>query len=312
VTVSIGAAVLGEHGTDFATVLRRAGVALATAKEEGQRNFQIYNPVDETSDVSRLVQVAELREALKGGQLLLHYQPQIDLGTSRVRAVEALLRWQHPERGLLSAGAFIAQAERSGIAGELRAFVLETSARQWEEWSALGIDLEIAVNLSTVDVLDASLPDEIAGLLDRYGIPPWNLVLEITERTLIGDERRSEQVLGRLRAIGVRLAIDDFGIGESSLASLRRFPVQQIKLDRSLLADTPGDATAEAIVTGCVEIAHAIGATIVVEGIETHDQWRFAHTVGCDVAQGYLIGRPVPGDELAMRLQEMPVVSRAA
>lgn len=312
VTVSIGVALLGEHGVDFATVLRRAGAALSTAKEDGQHDLQIYDPVDEASDVSRLALTGELREALDGGQLLLHYQPQVDLGTRTVRAVEALLRWHHPERGLLTAGEFITQAERSGIARDLRRFVLETSARQWQEWSALGIDLEISVNLSTADMLDASLPDEIATLLDRYEIPPWNLVLEITERTLIGDERRSEQVLARLRTIGVRLAIDDFGIGESSLASLSRFRVQQIKLDRSLLVDAPGDATAEAIVTGCVEIAHAIGATIVVEGVETHEQWRFAHTVGCDVAQGYLIGRPVPGDELTMRLQGTPVVSRAA
>ena len=190
--------------------------------------------------------------------------------------------------------------------------MLETSARQWQEWSALGIDLEISVNLSTVDMLDASLPDEIAALLDRYEIPPWNLVLEITERTLIGDDRRSEQVLARLRAIEVRLAIDDFGIGESSLASLRRFPVQQIKLDRSLLADAPGDAPAEAIVSSCVEIAHAIGATVVAEGIETHDQWMFAYAVGCDAGQGYLIGRPAPGDELLELLQEAPAVSYAA
>lgn len=312
VTVSIGAAILGEHGTDFATVLRHAGIALSTAKEEGQDKIQIYDPADGAIDVSRVVLTAELREALDRGQLVLYYQPLLDLGTRTVRGVEALLRWQHPERGLLTAGEFVEPAERSGLARELRSFVLETSARQWQEWSALGLDLEFAVNLSTVDMLDASLPDEIADLLDRYGIPPWNLILEITERTLIGDERRTNQVIDRLCGIGVRLAIDDLGTGQSSLASLRRFPVQQIKLDRSLLADAPGDAPAEAIVSSCVEIAHAIGATVVAEGIETHDQWLFAYAVGCDAAQGYLIGRPAPGDELVALLQETPAVSRAA
>jgi EAL domain-containing protein (putative c-di-GMP-specific phosphodiesterase class I) len=229
-----------------------------------------------------------------------------------VREVEALLRWQHPEKGLLTAGEFITEAERSGLARELRSFVLETAARQWQEWCAHGAELEFAVNLGTVDMLDASLPDEVADLLDRYRIPPWNLILEITERTLIGDEKRTEHVIERLSTIGVRLAIDDLGTGQSTLASLRRFPVQQIKLDRSLIADAPGDEPAEAIVSSCVEVAHAIGATVVAEGIETHDQWMFASQVGCDLAQGYLIGRPVPGDELLELLLEQPVVSRAA
>jgi diguanylate cyclase (GGDEF)-like protein len=312
VTVSIGAAILGEHGADFATVLRHAGVALSTAKAEGQDKIQIYDLADGAIDVSRVALTAELREALDRGQLVVYYQPLLDLGTRTVRGVEALLRWQHPERGLLTAGEFIEQAERSGLAHEIRRFVLGASARQWQEWSAFGVDLEFAVNLSTVDMLDASLPDEIADLLDRYQIPPWNLILEITERTLIGDERRTNQVIERLSGIGVRLAIDDLGTGQSSLASLRRFPIQQIKLDRSLLAGAPGDAPAEAIVSSCVEIAHAIGATVVAEGIETHDQWMFAHAVGCDKAQGYLIGRPAPGDALLELLQQAPVVSRAA
>jgi diguanylate cyclase (GGDEF)-like protein len=310
--VHIGSALLGEHGADFATVLRRAGVALSTAKTEGLDNLQIYDPASEAVDVSRLALTAELREALDQGQLLLYYQPLVDLGTQTVRGVEALLRWQHPEKGFLTAGEFIAEAERSGLAREIRSFVLETSARQWQEWSAQGVDLEFAVNLATVDMLDASLPGEIADLLDRYDIPPWNLILEITERTLIGDERRTNQVIDRLRAIGVRLAIDDLGTGQSSLASLRRFPVERIKLDRSLLADAPGDPPAEAIVSSCVEIAHAIGATVVAEGVETHDQWMFAFSAGCDAAQGYLIGRPVPGDQLLEFLQATPLVSRAA
>lgn len=312
VTVSVGAAILGEHGTDFATVLRHAGVALSIAKQEGRDSFQIYDPLSEASDISRLALTAELRDALDRGQLLVHYQPQVDLGTRTVRGVEALLRWQHPERGLLTAGAFITHAERGGLARELRSFVLESSARQWQEWSALGIDLELAVNLSTVDMLDTSLPDEIAALIERYGITPWKLVLEITERTLIGDERRTGQIVDRLSRLGVRLAIDDFGTGQSSLASLKRFPVHQIKLDRSLLADVPGNATAEAIVSSGVEIAHAIGATVVAEGVETPDQWRFAFTVGCAVAQGYLVGRPVPGDEIPAFLQATPAVTRYA
>jgi EAL domain-containing protein (putative c-di-GMP-specific phosphodiesterase class I) len=187
--------------------------------------------------------------------------------------------------------------------------VLESSARQWEEWSSIGIKLEIAVNLSAIDLHDVSLPEEIALLLERHGIPPWNLILELTERTLIRDERRTHEVVDRLRGFGVRLAIDDFGVGYASLSSLRRFPVQIVKLDRSLLADVPGEPTAEAIVRGSVELAHAIGATVVAEGIESREQWTFAYTLGCDIAQGYLVGRPVTGDEIGELLEGTPAVT---
>jgi len=302
VSVSVGAALLPEHGSDFGTVLRRAGTALSNAKIEGQSSVQVYDSAHDKSDVSRLAFAAELREALDSGQLLLHYQPQADLTTQRIRGVEALLRWDHPQRGLLRAEEFISYAERNGLAIDLRHFVLETSARQWRDWHEIGIDLELAVNLSAVDMLDVSLPDEIEDLIHRYEIPPWNLVLEITERTLIGDERRARHVVDRLAEIGVRLALDDFGTGYSSMASLRSFPIKQVKLDRSLLAGVPGDAGAEAIVGGSVEIAHGVGATVVAEGIETRDQWRFVFLMGCDVAQGYLVGLPAPADDLTALL----------
>jgi diguanylate cyclase (GGDEF)-like protein len=312
VTVSVGAALLGGLETDLAAALRRAGAALMTAKEAGRSKLQIYDASYQASDSSRVALTAELREALQDGQLVVHYQPQADLATHAVRGVEALVRWEHPEQGLLNAGMFIAQAERGGLATQLRSYVLETSARQWQEWTMLGINLELAVNVSTVDMLDASLPDEITDLLKRYRIPAWNLILEITERTLIGDERRSAQVIDALNRIGIRLAIDDFGIGESSLASLRRFRIQQVKLDRSLMADVPGDPAAEAIVGASIDIAHAIGATVVAEGIETRDQWRFAAAFGCDVAQGDVIGRAVPGTEITGRLLAAPIVDRKA
>jgi diguanylate cyclase (GGDEF)-like protein len=310
VTASFGAALLPEHGADQDTLLRRAGMALTTAKEPGQSKLQIYDPDHEASDVSRLALIAELREALEADQLLVHYQPQLDLATRAVRGVEALVRWQHPERGLLTASSFIVQAERSGLATEVRAFVLDTAARQWQEWKRLGIELELAVNLSTVDMLDVSLPDEIASLLARYRIPPWNLVLEITERTIVGDQQRTGQIIDRLAQLGIRLAIDDFGTGQSSLASVRQFPVEQIKLDRALLACVPGDPAAEVIVKSCVEIAHAIGATVVAEGIETQEQRKLAFALGCDIAQGYLIGRALPAEKLTALLQEAPGVSR--
>ena len=298
VSIDVGVGLFPEHGSDLETVLGCASAALSRAKGEDQSSIQVYRSTLGATDKSRVEVVAELRDALDADQLLVFYQPQADLLTQRVRGVEALLRWEHPERGLLTAGEFISHAERGGLGQELRRFVVRTAARQWLNWQELGLDLELAINLSTVDVFDPALPDEIADTISRYDIPPWNVVLEVTERTLIGDERRARAVAERLRRIGVRLSIDDFGTGYSSLASLRRFPIHQVKLDQSLFADVPGDEGAEAIVGGCFEIAHGLGALVVAEGIETRQQLRFAYAMGCDIAQGYLIGRPVPPDEL--------------
>lgn len=312
VTVRVGAALFPEHGPDFDTVLRRAGNALTMAKTEGQSSVQLFDFANETSDVSRLAFAVELREALDTGQLLMHYQPQMDLATRQLRCVEALVRWNHPQRGLLAADSFISYAERSGLATELRQFVLETSARQWAQWRDSGIELELAVNINAVDMLDVSLPDQIEDLIHRYEMPGWKLILEITERALVGDEWRARMVAERLGKIGVRLSVDDFGTGYSSLASLRCLPIRQVKLDRSLLAGVPGDEGAEAVIGGSVEIAHGLGATVVVEGVETRDQLRFVYLMGCDIAQGYLIGRPASARETESLLDAPRVVPLSA
>ena len=299
VEVDVGVALYPGHGTDLEALLGHAATALVAAKGEGTSGVQVYDPATHSAhDNHRLTIAADLRDALELGQLSVHYQPQSDLLTHRIRGVEALVRWEHPQRGLLTAGEFITDVERSGLAQELRRFVVSTAARQWQEWHALGLDLELAVNLSAIDLLDPALPDEIEDATSRYGIPPWNLVLEVTERTLVRDDRRTRQVVEQLCRIGVRFSIDDFGTGYSSLASLRSFPLHQLKLDRSLLADVPGDEAAEAIVGGSVEIAHGLGALVVAEGIEDLARLQFASAIGCDIAQGYLIGEPAPADEL--------------
>jgi diguanylate cyclase (GGDEF)-like protein len=299
VEVDVGVAVYPSHGTDLEALLGHAATALVAAKGEGTSGVQVYDPATHSAhDNHRLTIAADLRDALELGQLSVHYQPQSDLLTHRIRGVEALVRWDHPQRGLLTAGEFITDVERSGLAQELRRFVVSTGARQWQEWHALGLDLELAVNLSAIDLLDPALPDEIEDATSRYGVPPWNLVLEVTERTLVRDDRRTRQVVEQLCRIGVRFSIDDFGTGYSSLASLRSFPLHQLKLDRSLLADVPGDEAAEAIVGGSVEIAHGLGALVVAEGIEDLARLQFASAIGCDIAQGYLIGEPAPADEL--------------
>jgi diguanylate cyclase len=312
VTATIGAALLPEHGSDVATVLRHAGSALVAAKAEGQGVVEIYDERHETSEVSRLALAAELRKALENGDLCLYYQPLVDVTTRTVRGAEGLLRWQHQRHGLLAANAFIEQAERSGINRELRRFVLESAGRQWREWAALGLELEIAVNLAKIDLLDASLADELEDVLERYEMPPWSLLLEITERALEGDVLRVRRTLKRLQEVGVRIAIDDFGTGYSSLASLRHHSVQQVKLDRTLVSGASDDPAGAAIVRGAVAIAHAIGATVVAEGVETAAEWDFVVASGCDVAQGYLLGPAVPAAELAALVQADPAVTTVA
>ena len=293
----IGCAHFPAHGSEPTVLLRRAGVALSLAKKTAVE-VEIYDAAHDSSDVSRLALTAELRRALREGELTVYYQPQADLATGAIRGAEALVRWQHPRRGLLTAAEFIPAVERSGLIGDIGRFVLETSARQWQEWKALGLTLDIAVNLTAIDLLDPLLPQDIEALIQRHGLPPEYLVIEITERTLLRDEHRTRQALTRLHRIGVRLAIDDYGTGYSSLAYLRNLPAQQVKLDRTFTAGIPGDSANEAIIRSTIELAHTLGATVVAEGVETREQWDHLAGLGCDIAQGYLMGRPVPGNEL--------------
>jgi diguanylate cyclase (GGDEF)-like protein len=292
----IGAATRPEHATDVETLLRCAGVALSAAK--ATESVEIYDASHDSRNLAQLELASDLRAALPAGELVVHYQPQADLATRRVRAVEALLRWQHPERGLLPAADFVRIAEDSGLVTALDRFVLETAASQWQQWNSRGIKLELSVNVAAVDLLDVSLPDHVGALLQRYELPPEQLVLEITERSLLGDERRVSEVLERLNGIGVRLAIDDFGTGYSSLAYLQRLPVRQVKVDRSFVTGIPGDESAEAIVRATVLLAHTLKATVVAEGVESAAQWKRAAQLGCDIGQGLFVGDAVSAEEL--------------
>jgi diguanylate cyclase (GGDEF)-like protein len=309
VEASVGAAILPVHGTEMDSVLRCAGVALSTAKST--RQIEIYDSAGDSHHVSQLALTADLRDALSSDQLVVYYQPQADLGTHAVRGVEALVRWQHPQRGLLTAGDFIPLAERCGLITELSLFVLESAAAQWRRWNDLGIALDISVNLAPVDMLDVTLADQLAATLKRYGMPPHNLIIELTERTLLRDDSSTSLTLEQLSRLGVRFAIDDFGTGYSSLVYLRRLSVHQIKLDHGFIAGIPGDHADEAIVRSTVLLAHTLRATVVAEGIERREQWDCAHELGCDIAQGYLVGAPMLPDEIA-RMFEGPRRLRVA
>jgi diguanylate cyclase (GGDEF)-like protein len=288
---------------DFDGLLRRAGMALAAAKHDG-REVAIYSQADDHCDLARLTLATELRAALRSDQIRVHYQPQLDMASGSIGAVEALVRWQHPERGLLAAGEFITEAERSGLVSEISRSVLAQSARQWQDWNRQGIRLDIAVNLSAVDLLDLTLVGEIAALLADHEMPPECLVLEITERTLLQDEQRARTVLTQLNALGIRISIDDYGTGYSSLASLRHLPIQQVKIDRCFVTGIPADASNDAIVRSTIDLAHALGALVVAEGVETASELQRLADTACDLAQGYLIGRPLPADELAQLIRQ--------
>jgi diguanylate cyclase (GGDEF)-like protein len=297
VSSRIGVAAYPAHGTDPETLIRRAGVALSIAKES-RHGVATYDPEHDASDVSRLALTAQLRTALEQRELTVYYQPQADLATGAVRGVEALVRWRHPERGLLDAGAFIECAEKGGLIGEIGRFVIETAAGQWQSWHRIGIKVDLAVNLSAVDLLDPQLPAELEDLLARYEMPPDYLVLEITERNLVRAEQSAGQVLEQLHRLGARLAIDDYGTGYSSLAYVRNLHAHQVKLDRTFVAGLPDHRVDEAIVRSTIELAHTLGATVVAEGVETPEQWKHLARLGCDIAQGFLIGRAVDAEEV--------------
>ncbi len=223
--------------------------------------------------------------------------------TGRVGAVEALVRWQHPRRGLLSPGEFIEAAEQSALISELGRQVLAASVSQWRHWREQGIALGVAVNLSTVDLLDLTLPGTLVDLLLEHQMPADQLILEITERTLLSQEYETRRVLRQLERIGVCLSIDDYGTGYSSLTTLRKLPISQVKIDRSFVAGLPDDQSNDEIVNSTIQLAHALDASVVAEGVETEAQLQRLARLGCDSVQGYLLGRPQPAHELTAALE---------
>lgn len=294
----VGASCFPEDGSDLDTVLRHASIALTQAKSENRR-FAVYDERIGERDVADLGVLSELRTALSNGELLVHYQPQLDLAHEKVHAVEALVRWEHPGRGLLPAAAFIDVAEQTDLISELGRFVLASAVKQWRRWEDEGVSLHVAVNLSTIDLLDLTLPGLIVDLLIEQRMPADKLTLEITERTLL-QEQKSSRVLRQLERIGVGLAIDDYGIGYSSLSALRKLPISQVKVDKTFVAGIPEDSENDTIVQSTIQLAHTLGASVVAEGVENAEQLERLRALGCDVAQGYFIGQPMRAGQVTM------------
>jgi diguanylate cyclase (GGDEF)-like protein len=303
IAASVGIAVYPDHGDDVEALLQHADVAMYFAKDSHLRTA-VYDAEQDTSDAARLALAGELRGAIETGQLRVFFQPKADLRTGHVVGAEALVRWQHPERGFIPPNEFIPIAERTGLIKPLSRYVLAEAVKQCAAWNAAGFDLRVSVNVTVPDLLDLDFPDRTVALLDEADVGPEQLELEITETTILADPVHVREVLTRLNELGVRFAIDDFGTGYSSLAYLRRLPVHTIKIDRSFVMGMSEDASDATIVRSTIDLGRNLGLEVVAEGVETQEVWSELRALGCSVAQGYLIGRPVPADELTPLLAE--------
>jgi diguanylate cyclase (GGDEF)-like protein len=302
VGVSIGIALLPDHGEDVEAVLRCADAAMYQAKSDGG-GFRLHQPRAAALDeLDRGALMAGLREAMEQGQLQLLYQPCVELGTGAPAGVEALLRWRHPKLGLLTPDRFLPLAERTGLIKPLTHWVLNEALRQCRDWQRQDIATRVAVNVSARNLQDAQLPQTIARLLRTYGLPSQVLTLEITESAIL--EEKGVDVIMRLADLGVRLSIDDFGAGYSSLTQLKRLPVSEIKIDRSFVAGAASHDQDALIVKSSVELAHQLGLRVVAEGIETRQAQLKLQQFGCDAGQGFEIGAPLPAERLADWLRQ--------
>jgi diguanylate cyclase (GGDEF)-like protein len=290
-SASIGVAFSGEHGQDPSILLQRADIAMYRAKR-ARCGWALYDTATDEAHRHRLAVLAELRDAAALGELELHYQPLIDLRTRRVEHVEALVRWAHPIRGTIAPGEFIPLAEQSGLIHPLTAWVLQSAVDQVAKWSAQGIDLAVAVNLSAAVLQDDDLPAAITAALADAGLDSDRLIVEITESVIAEEGVRV--ALQRLADAGIHCAVDDFGTGYSSLAWLKHLPVHQLKIDRAFVTGMASDPRDRAIVQSVVALAHSLGLQVIAEGIESEDVADLLTELGADIAQGFLFCRPLP------------------
>ncbi|MFN0092342.1 MAG: putative bifunctional diguanylate cyclase/phosphodiesterase [Acidimicrobiales bacterium] len=301
VEVSIGVARFPEDGADVATILRRADMAMYAAKAAGT-GVERYTAEADTHSRDRLALLADLREAIESEGLALFYQPKVDLRSGLVTGVEALVRWPKPGSGMVPPDRFIPQAEQSGLMGPLTQWVLETALRQCRAWRDAGLWLGMAVNLSARNLTDLTLPDLVADLLARTGVPAQDVTLELTESAVIANPGRAQEILTRLRELGVRLALDDFGTGQASLQLLRGAPFTEVKVDRQFVQNMMVDDDDAAIVRAVIELGRGLGIEVVAEGVQDALTYEHLAETGCDVAQGFYISRPAPPGELTAAL----------
>ena len=303
VGVSIGLASLPAATADLPSLLRQADVAMYQAKARRVGVFTYQPELDDFLLENRLETTELLRAAIADRSLVIHYQPKVETRGRQVRSVEALVRWQHPTRGLLQPGAFLPLVEDAGLMEDLTAAVLEQALDQATVWQQRGTDLSVAVNLSASSLVDQALPARVAAMLQKRGLPPRALELEITEDFLMADSTRAQLILAGLRERGIRVAVDDYGTGYSSLAYLKELPVDDLKLDKTFLQGVTEDERAFAIVRSTIMLAHSLGLRLVAEGVEDAETSKKLADAGCDVEQGWYYAKALPADELETWLE---------
>jgi EAL domain-containing protein (putative c-di-GMP-specific phosphodiesterase class I) len=294
---SFGYALAPADGTDVDTLLRRADMAMYLAK--GTRSGTArYDRERDHYDAAQLALVSELRRAIETDELVLYYQPKAELRTGRVCAVEALIRWQHPARGMVAPDAFLPVAEQTGLIDALTGWVLAAALTQIVAWGPVFEGLSMSVNVSARNLARLDFADTVLTALATAGVPASCLVVEITETALMTDPEVAGDVLARLSVAGVRISVDDFGQGQTSLGYLSTLPLHELKIDKSFVSDLPHNPGHAAIVRSVVDLGHNLGLQVVAEGVETQEIVALLTATGCDVAQGYLLARPMPADDL--------------
>lgn len=294
---AIGIALYPQDGKGPSTLLRRAELAMADAKRR-HCTVACFADIGAEPAHEQLSLIGDMREAMANGEFEVFYQPKMALDTGRVIAVEALLRWRHRQRGMISPALFLPFAEQTGFIREITPWVLDAVVRQLARWQEAGLDIVVSANLSALDLLDPALGKRVKDLLERHEVPAGRLCLEITESALMGDPALALEHLAQLAALGVKLSIDDYGVGQASLAYLKILPVNELKLDRSFITAITESPKNSAIVQSTIMLSHALGLTVVAEGVETPAELHWLKENGCDIAQGYGIARPMPAGQL--------------
>jgi diguanylate cyclase (GGDEF)-like protein len=302
VDASIGIALFPLHGNNVDELLRCADVAMYASKARGVPT--VYAVEHDHHSADRLALGAQLRRAIVHGEIVVHYQPKADFATGEITGVEALVRWEHKERGLLGPDLFIPLAEQTGLIRPLTTYVLNSALEQCKHWRTSGRMLSVAVNITGRDLLDQRFAEEVKDLLLKWKVPPSSLELEITENTVLTDPTRARSILATLGELGVRLAIDDFGSGNSSLGYLKRLPISVLKIDKSFVLQMHTNDDDAAIVRSTIDLGHNLGLKVVAEGVSSVSAWNRLRLLGCDVAQGYYLGKPVSGTAISRLLAE--------
>jgi diguanylate cyclase (GGDEF)-like protein len=303
--VNVGVAVYPEQAIDGHSLMQRAHIAADTARRH-RSGWEMYDPVHDPATPRRLALGADLREALESDDLDVCFQPKVELATSIVRGAEALVRWNHPRLGRVKPDEFITIAEHTGDIRSLTMTVMRKALRQCRAWRDLGLELSVAVNLSTRNLLDLHLVDDVSGAVEESGVPPEALTLELTESMVMSESQRSLHVLGGLAELGVCLSCDDFGTGYSSLAHLRRLPIGEIKIDKSFIASMTVDDSDRAIARSVLALGRDLGLVTVAEGVESREGWDLLVSLGCDLAQGFIVCPPLTSRQFREWLDRRP------